>query len=123
VGGTDNHFRVIELPVSLWRRESFSATPYTVRGRPASILDVAADAGLIVLGSIPMGHKRDAGPAAGFLQTLFPHTQIESPKMMALQFARSVPGVHVVLPGISKLVHLTEAIALMRIPRWELASV
>ena len=37
IGGPDRHFRVIELPVSLWRREAFMATPYLVEisTRPA----------------------------------------------------------------------------------------
>ena len=122
-GGVGHHFRVIELPVSLWRREAFSTTPYQVRGLPATLLELAKDAGLVVLGSIPMGHGRNGRQAVEFMRTLFPDTQIESPAMMALQFARSVPGVSLALPGISTLAHLMEAIELARIPRWNFSTV
>ena len=121
-GGVGHHFRVIELPVSLWRREAFSTTSYKVRGSPATLLELARDAGLVVLGSIPMGHGRDGRQAVEFVRRLFPDTQIESPAMMALQFARSVPGVSLALPGISTLAHLKEAIELARIPRWNLGT-
>jgi aryl-alcohol dehydrogenase-like predicted oxidoreductase len=120
VGGNDHHFRVIELPVNLWRREAFTTTPYHIRRRPANTLDLAAEAGLLVLGSIPMGYGRDGHEAIEFLRGLFPANQIESPVIMALQFARSVPGVHVVLPGLSTLAHLHEAIAVAHLPRWDL---
>jgi aryl-alcohol dehydrogenase-like predicted oxidoreductase len=122
-GGVDHRFRVVELPVSLWRREAFSTTPYTLRGSPATLLELAREAGLVVLASIPMGHGRDGRQAADFLRALFPDTGIESPAMMALQFARSAPGVHAALPGISTLAHLVDAIELTRIPRWNLEAV
>lgn len=118
-----NHFRVIELPVSLWRREAFSTAPYTIRGSPATILELAKEAGLIVLASIPMGHGWGDPQAVEFLRALFPDCGIESPAMMALQFARSVPGVHAALPGISTLAHLGEAVELSRIPRWDLEAI
>lgn len=122
-GGVHHHFGVIELPVSLWRREAFSTTAYTVRSKPATTLDLARDLNLVVLGSIPLGHGKDGAQAVEFLRNLFPEPAIEPYKMIALQFARSIPGVHVVLPGITKLTHLSEALALTRIPRWDLASV
>ncbi len=120
VGGPDHHFRMIELPVSLWRREAFAATPYQ-RGRGVvNTLTLAAAEGLRVLASTPMGGRRDRSEAVGVLRRMFPHCLIESPAMLALQFARSVPGVHAALAGVSTQAHIDELRALMELPRWDL---
>jgi len=120
VGGDDHHFRIIELPISLWRRDSFATTPYHIGGRPASTLDLAAQERLLVLGSSPMGGGRDASNTTDLLRLLFPTTSIKSPTMLALQFARSIPDVHGVLAGITNPAHLEEVITTMHMPRWDL---
>lgn len=120
IGGPDHHFRIIELPVSLWRREAFMATPYPHGHGLVSTLTLAATEGLRVLASTPMGGHRDREEAAGVLRTMFPDCPLTSPAMLALQFARSVPGVHAALAGVSKPGHVSELRAVMTLPRWDL---
>jgi aryl-alcohol dehydrogenase-like predicted oxidoreductase len=121
VGGPDHHFRVIELPVSLWRREAFMATPYLVEQRPTSTLELAAAEGLRVLASSPLGGRRDRQEATQVLRSMFPDCPIISPAMLALQFTRSVPGIHAALAGVSTPRHVVELRELMSVPRWDLA--
>jgi aryl-alcohol dehydrogenase-like predicted oxidoreductase len=121
VGGLDHRFRVIELPISLWRREAFTARPYLVEQRPTSTLELAAAEGLRVLASSPLGGRRDRKEATQVLRSIFRDFSIISPAMLALQFTRSVPGIHAALAGVSTLRHVDELRELMRMPPWDLA--
>ena len=52
---------------------------------------------------------------------MFPDCPIISPAMLALQFTRSVPGIHAALAGVSTPRHVVELRELMSVPRWDLA--
>ena len=120
VAGASHHFRLIELPTSLWRRESFRDSRYRLHNEPATLLELAADAGLRVIGSIPMAGGHGDPRVFDVLTQNLPIDESQSHAMTALQFARSIPFVHAVIPGISSHNNIAEVTALAAQPRWNL---
>ncbi len=110
-GGPAHHCRVLELPVSLWRREAFTSHAERARSRSTSTLEVAAAAEMVVLatGTMNGGHRDDE--ACSVARRLLGDLPA-SDALAALQFARSVPGVTTALAGVTRLSHLEELLTL-----------
>jgi aryl-alcohol dehydrogenase-like predicted oxidoreductase len=106
-GGTEHHFRFIQLPINLGMVEAFL-------GRPESVLETAARLGIAVVASATLSQSRILSEIPKTLVDLLPH--LESDAQRAIQFTRSTPGVAVALVGMSRTEHVRENLGIGRIP-------
>lgn len=111
VGGPAHHCCVLELPVSLWRREAFTSRSERARSRSKSTLEVAAAAEMVVLATGTMNGGHTGDEACTVARRLLGDLSA-SDALVALQFARSVPGVTTALAGVTHLSHLEELLTL-----------
>ncbi len=111
VGGVRHRFRAIEVPVNLHLPEAHTLANQDGAEGEAPLLRVAADLGMVVLGSAALGQgklaRHDALPAIMPEAHALPEG-IGGAVHSALQFARSAPGVTTALVGMSKVVHVYE---------------
>ena len=109
VGGTEHHFRVVQLPYNLAMPEASAFRNQTLHGESLSLLDAARQLGLSVMVSASLLQGRLAHLGAG-LAKLIP--QAETDAQRALQFARSTPGVTTALAGMKQSAHVRSNLAL-----------
>ena len=106
VGGTTNHFRAVQLPVSLAMPEA-ARLPTQPLGRKLVPLLEAADAlGLGVVASAPLMQGRLSVGLPQAMSELFPSCTSDAQR--ALRFASSLPGVATVLAGMRTVEHVRE---------------
>ena len=112
VGGTTNHFRAVQLPVSLAMPEA-ARLPTQPLGRKLVPLLEAADAlGLGVVASAPLMQGRLSAGLPPAMSELFPACTSDAQR--ALRFASSLPGVATVLAGMRSVEHVQENLAAWR---------
>lgn len=119
VGGADHHFRAVQLPVNLAMIEALaSPTQPSARagGALRPLLEVAADHGLCVMASasILQGQlTRGLGAelSAAIDAASANHPAGWSDAQRAIQFTRSLPGLHVALVGMKQEAHVEAAAA------------
>lgn len=114
-GGDDHHFRFIQLPVNLAMPEAFTRAHDTDRGTPVSVLEIAARAGITAVGSAALLQGRlaeDGLPDELYRKLPGPRTAAE----LALQFARSTPGLTTALVGMGQAGHVARNLALCGFP-------
>jgi aryl-alcohol dehydrogenase-like predicted oxidoreductase len=103
VGGTDHHFRVIQLPFNLGLLEAFAASTQHGSSGSVSTLQLAQDLGIAVIASASLMQGRLAGRLPESVRTkLKTSTDAEA----AIQFARSTPGITTALIGMSRREHV-----------------
>lgn len=106
VAGTTNHFRAVQLPVSLAMPEA-ARLPTQPLGRKLVPLLEAADAlGLGVVASAPLMQGRLSAGLPEQMRELFPSCATDAQR--ALRFASSLPGVATVLAGMRSVEHVKE---------------
>ncbi len=108
VVGEEHHLRVIQLPLNA--AMTAAATARVQGGR--TILEAAADAGLVVMASAAIHQGRLAAQRLPALA----EPGLETPAQQALQFARSAPGVTTALVGSRDPRHLRENLAVAQRP-------
>jgi aryl-alcohol dehydrogenase-like predicted oxidoreductase len=98
-GGSEHHFRFLQLPFNLGMVEAFA-------DQPQSVLTSAAELGMAVIASASLmqGRVLDQMPEA--VAAMLPGLQ--TPAQRAIQFTRSTPGIAVALVGMSKAEHVRE---------------
>ena len=103
VGGTDHHFRMVQLPFNLAMTEAFKLA----NQKGASLLAAAADAGVYVMtsGSILQGKLTRQLPDE--LRSVL-GGGLETDAQRALAFVRSTPGVGTALCGMKTVAHVEE---------------
>jgi len=107
VAGDGHHLRALQLPYNLAMPEAFVLPTQEARGRPAPLLEAAAEAGIYVMTSASILQGRLArGLPAEVRQKLDP--RLPSDAQRALQFVRSTPGVGTALAGMKRLEHVDE---------------
>lgn len=114
VAGDDHQFKVIQLPLSVVRRDALFRENHALDGAPASVLAVARARGITVMTSVSIQRGRLPRPLPPILHATCPGASTDIQR--ALQFARSAPGVHVALVGMSCREHVEENLWLRRIP-------
>jgi aryl-alcohol dehydrogenase-like predicted oxidoreductase len=115
VGGIGHKFRMIQLPYNLAMTEARTLYCQRAGGRPAPLLDAAANAGLYVMtsgsilqGKLAVGLDQATQEAIG--------ATLATDGQRALQFTRSTPGVGTALVGMKRVAHVEENLALARTP-------
>jgi len=113
-GGSDHHFRWIQLPLNLAMPEAFLAPTQRLQGTAMTPLAAAQASGLSVQtsASIMQGRILNQLPE-GFAEAL----GLQTPAQAALQFTRSCPGVTTALCGMGRAAHVAENVAVMGIPK------
>ncbi|MCS6816203.1 MAG: aldo/keto reductase [Blastocatellia bacterium] len=109
VGGTDHHFRVIQLPYNLLMPEASLLRTQTLGGWQVSVLEAAEHLGIVVMASAPL--------LQGRLAAQWPVARADALKGLtaaqrALQIVRSTPGITVALVGMSRRAHVEENLRL-----------
>jgi len=114
-GGRDHHFRWIQLPLNLAMPEAGTLPTQRFGSALLTPLAAARAAGLRVQVSASLMQARILGrlAAAGLPEGC------RTPAQMALQFARSWPGVTTALCGMSRPGHVAENLELFGRPRLE----
>jgi len=110
VGGKGNRFRFVELPLNLSMPEARTGA---VEGAD-SVLDVAARLNLSVVASATLLGARLSRNLPRHLAGFFPGLLTDAQR--AIQFTRSTPGIASALVGMTSFGHLTENLALSRVP-------
>jgi len=107
VGGADNHFRALTFPYSVAMGEAMGLPSQFGGGaRPAGVLEMLEGTGIAVLTSTPLVRGRAVrGLPGGLCHALAP---ARPGAQVALQFARSTPGVTTTLVGMRSASHLEE---------------
>ncbi|MDR3671618.1 MAG: aldo/keto reductase [Holophaga sp.] len=111
-GGKHHHFRWIQLPLNLAMPEAFNRATQPFGGALLTPLEAARAAGLQVQVSASLMQARILHRLpAGVLQGC------RTPAQIALQFARSCPGVTTALCGMGCSGHVTENLELLAQPK------
>ena len=112
VGGTDHHFRVIQLPYNLGMPEALTWQTQSFNGVTVSLLEAAKALNMYVMVSAPILQGRLArGLPADLHQALGEGTDAQR----GLQFVRSTPGIGTALVGMKQADHVRENLALARL--------
>ncbi len=113
VGGPDHHLRAIQLPYSVAMGEAMGLpSQFGSSERPAAVLDLLSQTGTTVFTTAPLVHGRAVRGLPRFLREAMP--QLRSDAQVALQFARSSPGVTTTLVGMRSSEHVDENLELAR---------
>jgi aryl-alcohol dehydrogenase-like predicted oxidoreductase len=106
-GGTDHHFRFVQLPFNLGMVEAYT-------GRPESVLDVAAREGITVVASATLLEGRVLQHMPDAVAELLPELTTDAQR--AIQFTRSTPGIAVALVGMSRAAHVHDNMGVSAVP-------
>jgi len=107
VGGTDHHFRFVQLPFSLAMPEAYTVSNQPTADGKKSFLEAASDLGIAAVGSATLSQGRlTYGLSDVIRRGLATASDAES----AIQFSRSAPGMTTSLIGMGHAEHVTENI-------------
>lgn len=112
VGGSDHHFRFVQLPVNLAMPEALIRPNQVVQGKTMAVVQAARALGITLVSSASLLQgqlTRNLPPYIGNALGLKRNSE------QALQFARSVPGVTTALVGMSRVDHVRANLALVGI--------
>jgi len=120
VGGQNHHFGAIQLPFNIAMPEALTANTQASNGRPAPLLHVAREHGLMVFSSATLLQSHLAEGLPGKFEQWIPGLATDAQR--AIQFVRSTPGITCALVGMSSSEHLEENIATASRPPLSLAD-
>jgi len=120
-GGQEHHFRFVQLPFNLGMPEAFAYRNQTGEKENLSLLDAAARAGVLVVGSATLSQGQLARDLPAFIEQRLGGG---SSAANAIQFSRSAPGLAVALIGMGRPEHVTENLKVASLPpspreQWE----
>jgi aryl-alcohol dehydrogenase-like predicted oxidoreductase len=107
VGGSDHHFRFIQLPFNLAMVEAFIEKPESVLETAKRLGIAAVASGTLMQGEL-LSHVPDG------ISELLPGLSTDAQR--AIQFTRSTPGITVALVGMGRREHVLENLQVARIP-------
>jgi aryl-alcohol dehydrogenase-like predicted oxidoreductase len=112
--GPEHHFRVVQLPYNLAMPEAYAAATQLLDGRRVTLVEAAERLGVAVVASasILQGQLSRRLPQA--LADALPG--LDTPAQRALQFVRSTPGIAAALVGMARREHVSENLAVARVP-------
>jgi len=104
-GGEEHHFRFVQLPFNLGMPEAFAYRNQPWEKESVSLLDAAARAGVMVVGSATLSQGQLARELPAFIEQ---RLGAGSGAANAIQFSRSAPGLAVALVGMGRPEHVRE---------------
>jgi len=114
VGGSEHHFKVIQLPFNLAMPEALTHSNQALRGGQGSILDAATQMGVTVWASASLLQGRLTAKLPPILASAMEGLATDAQR--ALQFVRSTPGIDVALVGMKSAAHVKENLETARRP-------
>jgi aryl-alcohol dehydrogenase-like predicted oxidoreductase len=109
-GGSEHHFRFVQLPMNLAMPEALIRPNQVVQGKTMAVVQAARALGITLVSSAALLQgqlTRNLPPYIGAALGLQKNSE------QALQFARSVPGVTTALVGMSRVDHVRANLALV----------
>jgi aryl-alcohol dehydrogenase-like predicted oxidoreductase len=106
-GGTEHHFRFIQLPFNIGMVEAYTA-------RHDNVLAAAASLGIAVVASASLSQTRVLREMAATVVVQMPGLTTNAQR--AIQFTRSTPGISVALVGMGQRQHVVENIGVAAVP-------
>ena len=103
VAGDDHHFRFVQLPFNLAMPEALTRPNQAVDGRPVPMVQAARAAGVALLTSAALLQGQLTKNLPAFVNGAL---GLKDNASLALQFARSVPGLTTALVGMSQVRHV-----------------
>jgi len=107
VGGPEHHFRFVQLPFSLAMTEAWALGNHSCNGRQGSLLQLATDFGIAVMGSATLYQGQ---LTSGMPDPLRQKLGLESDAENSIQFARSATNLTSSLIGMGQSAHVLENI-------------
>jgi aryl-alcohol dehydrogenase-like predicted oxidoreductase len=109
IGGSDHHFRFVQLPLNLAMPEALTRPNQVAVGKTMAMVQAGRALGITLVAS--------AALLQGQLTKNLPATMrnawgMKSDSALALQFARSAPGITTALVGMSQIGHVENNLAL-----------
>lgn len=114
-GGSEHHFRVIQLPHNLAMPEALTVMNQVVDGEEVTTLEAAVHYGLFVMASASLLQGNLADGLPDELRSALPRLKTDAQR--ALEFTRSTPGIGTALVGMKQIAHVDENLAVLRQPR------
>ena len=103
VAGDDHHFRFVQLPFNLAMPEALTRPNQAVDGRPVPMVQAARAAGVALVTSAALLQGQLTKNLPAFINGAL---GLKDNASLALQFARSVPGLTTALVGMSQVRHV-----------------
>jgi aryl-alcohol dehydrogenase-like predicted oxidoreductase len=103
VAGDDHHFRFVQLPFNLAMPEALTRPTQTVGGKAMPMVQAARNLGIALVTSAALLQGQLAKSMPPFVQAALGLNDAPS---LAIQFARSVPGLTTALVGMSRVAHV-----------------
>ena len=113
VGGTQHHFRLVQLPFNLAMLEALSANTQHLDGKAVPLLHVARTQGLMVYSSASLLQGQLSAGLPARVQQWFPGCENDAQR--AIQFVRSTPGITCALVGMARREHVEENLRTARV--------
>jgi aryl-alcohol dehydrogenase-like predicted oxidoreductase len=112
VAGESHHFRFVQLPFNLAMLEALTRPNQRVTGKTMAMVQAARPLGITLITSAALLQGQLAKNLPPNIAQVL---QLDSNSALALQFARSTPGVSTVLVGMSNPEHVKANLALVGI--------
>jgi len=112
VGGAEHHFRFVQLPFNLAMPEALTRPNQSVAGKSVPMVQAARALGVTLITSAALLQGQLTKNLPPFIGEAL---KLNTNSALALQFARSVPGLTTALVGMSKLDHVKANLALVGI--------
>jgi aryl-alcohol dehydrogenase-like predicted oxidoreductase len=108
-GGNDHHFRFVQLPLNLAMPEALTRPNQVAAGKTLAMVQAGRALGITLVSSAALlqGQLTKNLPAA--MRSAW---GMQSDSALALQFARSAPGITTALVGMSQIGHVEDNLAL-----------
>jgi aryl-alcohol dehydrogenase-like predicted oxidoreductase len=118
-GGTDHHFKIIQLPLNLGMNEALSLNNQQLGGKQLTPLEAAQALGIAVMCSASVLQGQLTRNLPSMISDTFSGLRTDGQR--ALQFVRSTPGVTTALVGMKQIEHVKENLETACIPPapWE----
>jgi len=110
VGGENHHFRFVQLPFNLAMPEALTRPNQSIGGKMVPMVQAARDLGIHLVSSAALLQGQLTKNLPPFVQSAL---QLKEESQLALQFARSVPGLTTALVGMSRVEHVQANLALV----------
>lgn len=112
VAGNSHHLSAVQLPFNPAMMEGFALNAQPHEGNLVSAFDAISSEGLLCVTSSPLLQGRLLKAFPPFLTSGMKGYDTHAAR--ALQFARSIPGVHTVLAGMADPLHVAENLTVTR---------
>lgn len=110
VGGAEHHFRFVQLPFNLAMPEALTRPNQSVAGKLVPMVQAARTLGVTLITSAALLQGQLTKNLPPFIGEAL---KLKTNSALALQFARSVPGLTTALVGMSKVDHVKANLALV----------